>query len=884
MKNSGIKIFVPSENLEFSERPKNKCWWHIVFLVLLICIGSFGFVSAVGNSPCLNPTLDMVACYMFNNDSTKGENYSNSNGDKIADYSNFGNNGTLVNGTFNVTGGYLGDGAFEFNGSSDSIQLGSGNMEMPNISFTFSTWIKLNELGKYQKILNKDAGGKRSIDWQISNVNKLDFSIFNQSGSSVNVLTTKTLSVNIWYNIVAVYNGTNLLVYLDGDLSQVSSVLNGPFAYNTSIPVLIGKAGAGTAYYLNGSIDEAIIYNRSLSDLEIFNNYIGYKESCGYNWTFINKNNLLINGSNSFNLSCIYNSLSNVFMSFDNTNYTLNPSITINNSLINLTFFNENLRLFSINNESGNLFSDNIGIVNITNSKIFSWNGTGYNKTYGSTFVDDKSRIYFRQTINKYSPVFFINSSFFYLDAVAFSYANNSIIKNNKFLNCTSGLGVTISHNNLIEYNVFDGLHTGFTAPDYQNLTLGLNLLSSQNNLIQYNNFSNIYSLFVPEISAGIHCQDSCFNSLIRYNSFENSEVGVFFYYTNRNVTLDSNNFQNISASAIKIEGNSISPISDILLKNNVIKDIAKYGNTAGIHFSGTNISNITLLNNSIDGFYRTGIILIGNKVEVTNNSIKNTNSSGIYGVSFNNLNDSIFSSNQIINFTNGYRIGLSDNVTIENQEFINNLINSTYNFEFYQSSSNIKLINISYINITNGYYFFVSNITNLTIQTPNISYIIPFLNSFYINSGNQDVHYSNYSYPFLAFNDKFNYMFNNTMSNRTLNILVTDDLNNFLAFNGNYSLISNCSSNINSNDGQINISLPTGNSSYILDNYNITEGYARDNDPLFNGTYLNNTLTDTITVSNYVTEYKDGIIRSGSIISNNQILTLSKNSKGTAI
>lgn len=67
------------------------------------------------------------------------------------------------------------------------------------------------------------------------------------------------------------------------------------------------------------------------------------------------------------------------------------------------------------------------------------------------------------------------------------------------------------------------------------------------------------------------------------------------------------------------------------------------------------------------------------------------------------------------------------------------------------------------------------------------------------------------------------------TWDNSTFNITGGTNL---LAFNKNGSIYG--SSNINDNDGNINITLPPKNATYVLDNYNLTEGVTRENSPLW--------------------------------------------------
>ena len=102
--------------------------------------------------------------------------------------------------------------------------------------------------------------------------------------------------------------------------------------------------------------------------------------------------------------------------------------------------------------------------------------------------------------------------------------------------------------------------------------------------------------------------------------------------------------------------------------------------------------------------------------------------------------------------------------------------------------------------------------------------------------------------------------------------------------FNLTSALLTNGTSLCNGSTGlvigNINITLNPNEECYVLNNYNITEGYTRANDPLFNGTYLNNTLTDTVTVSTYgITGFRHGIANGGSFSDSTGVLKLGSKS-----
>ncbi|MBU4265695.1 MAG: hypothetical protein KKE96_00535, partial [Candidatus Altiarchaeota archaeon] len=89
---------------------------------------NYTFLADAGNSTAMTIGDDnsLVLAMSFNNMSAVGENYNNSAGMLIYDYSGLGNNGTTAttaaSPTYNASGGRFG-GAFEFDGVDDYVEV-----------------------------------------------------------------------------------------------------------------------------------------------------------------------------------------------------------------------------------------------------------------------------------------------------------------------------------------------------------------------------------------------------------------------------------------------------------------------------------------------------------------------------------------------------------------------------------------------------------------------------------------------------------------------------------------------------------------------------------------------------------------------------------------
>lgn len=191
----------------------------------------------------------------------------------------FGSNNGIVSGaTFTNLGRF--NEAYSFDGVNDYITL--SNIGQMNLSrgFTISGWINTrNDSGvnsiiklysSYTSIslIMQTVGA--SADWGCRLGNGAGFSDTYSSGT----ITPKP-NTSVWYHCVGVFNGTDFLVYQNGVLKLFDDsniTTNG--IVNLSV---IGVTGTGNTNYLNGIIDEVMIFNRSLSASEIMDMYTGNK-------------------------------------------------------------------------------------------------------------------------------------------------------------------------------------------------------------------------------------------------------------------------------------------------------------------------------------------------------------------------------------------------------------------------------------------------------------------------------------------------------------------------------------------------------------------------------------------------------------------------------
>ena len=266
----------------------------------------------------------------FNNDSRVLENES-----FVYDHSNNNNNGIVNGSTYNYSGKF--SGAYIFDGINDFISLNDSTINLTS-NFTFMAWIIINDNGSFKTIY--DDGSISANYWSIMIDNS---SLFYREDSGTNVWGSINIKPNVWHHVVvskSVDSGNNLAMYVNGEQDVVSPV--GSSISSGIKHIGVRKEGVSYLNYFNGSIDEVVIWNKSLTANEI--------------------KLLYLNGASDLNL-------------IENHSYILNVSAKNSAGLITYS---------TSNNVTIDLTSPNMSWINSSHTSSFSniqqilynWSGT----------------------------------------------------------------------------------------------------------------------------------------------------------------------------------------------------------------------------------------------------------------------------------------------------------------------------------------------------------------------------------------------------------------------------------------------------------------------------------------------------------------------------
>ena len=198
------------------------------------------------------------------------------------DLSKQGNNGTLTNGpTFDSANG----GSIVFDGTNDYVSITRNSSITPNY-ISVCGWIKINSKSSNQFLLAlpRSTPGTDGASYMMYHSLSLNgFVAYARTGSTGTIQTTSTFSPDTgrWYFLCMTSNGSNLILFIDGEF-EASSSFSSVLQYSGSAVLRIGSYdNGGTVFYTNGNIALTQIYNRALSAQEIRQNYNATKGRFG---------------------------------------------------------------------------------------------------------------------------------------------------------------------------------------------------------------------------------------------------------------------------------------------------------------------------------------------------------------------------------------------------------------------------------------------------------------------------------------------------------------------------------------------------------------------------------------------------------------------------
>jgi hypothetical protein len=198
------------------------------------------------------------------------------------DLTSSANNGTLTNGpTFNSAN----NGSIVFDGANDYVSLSTTNMVSGWSQLTYNVWVNVSQIsptywpGFISSYTVSSVSNNISVG-QWNNTQQIWYEIDTANGNFYgNGPGNNSFTLNTWFNVCMVYDGSNVYGYLNNTLDkQFSATGNLSAISSLNIGCHDPSTGGG---FLNGRIAIAQIYNRALSATEVTQNFNSAKSRFG---------------------------------------------------------------------------------------------------------------------------------------------------------------------------------------------------------------------------------------------------------------------------------------------------------------------------------------------------------------------------------------------------------------------------------------------------------------------------------------------------------------------------------------------------------------------------------------------------------------------------
>jgi hypothetical protein len=403
------------------------------------------------NVPNYVPTNGLVGWWPFN---------GNAN-----DESGNANNGTIQNGVLSTNDRYSNqNSAYDFDGTNDQIEVSNSISISPSQYVSVNTWIYPRAYEDNKHCVSK--GSHINLTYRSFGIlgpesnNKARFFVSNGSIEQ-GISTLTTLTLNQWYQITGVYDGSTLKIYVNGVLDNqlnFTGLIN-----QNSEPLLFGshKYYSFSDYWFNGKIDDIGIWNRALTQQEITDLYNAV--NCANNTTITPQSNSLLIGSTATfaastsdpNPSYFWQSdFGQGFQTLYNIgNYSGSNTATLNIANVQLSEHNQPFRVITT---SGNCIdTSNVAIISIADTCI--------NTITDTTLITVTDTLLINTTITSLNPPNNANTIKVFPnptnDHITINYGNFSVM-NGYQLKIENSLGQQVFQTNITQQSDYLNLTT----------------------------------------------------------------------------------------------------------------------------------------------------------------------------------------------------------------------------------------------------------------------------------------------------------------------------------------------------------------------------------------------------------------------------------------
>jgi hypothetical protein len=137
--------------------------------------------------------------------------------------------------------------------------------------FTISVWVYPQSVGLHARVI--DFANLPSLDNVIlmldsNNIRLPGLIIYNDNSSVNQVTSSQPLELNQWQLLTATFNGTLMMIYINGSLTGLQTFISEMRSFSRS-NCFVGQSNKNDNSYSSSYLDELRLYNKSLNETEI---------------------------------------------------------------------------------------------------------------------------------------------------------------------------------------------------------------------------------------------------------------------------------------------------------------------------------------------------------------------------------------------------------------------------------------------------------------------------------------------------------------------------------------------------------------------------------------------------------------------------------------
>ena len=185
------------------------------------------------------------------------------------DVSGEGNDGSISGTVSSTTWGKVTDGGYALNFDGSSNYVSTGLSVNGFTKATYICWVKIDSIKEYAGLVysRTDSGHNNGISMgSDAGDGTQNVGMYIYTSSNLGIYASVTLPTNEWHFIAGVYDGSNILIYYDGILSN-SDAISGTISSSDAIK--LGYDDYSTSRLLDGQIRLPMVFNTALTAEEI---------------------------------------------------------------------------------------------------------------------------------------------------------------------------------------------------------------------------------------------------------------------------------------------------------------------------------------------------------------------------------------------------------------------------------------------------------------------------------------------------------------------------------------------------------------------------------------------------------------------------------------